>query len=118
MSYPQTGLPEVEGLAELVPEFSSWKYVLRDFSSQKEIMYSEGRNINGVEWRLKIYPHGNGLARDKYLSVFVEMTKGFAAQNRYEYRIELINKKHPELTVQREYCSSFKIGECWGYNQF
>ena len=39
--------------------------------------------MNGVEWRLKIYPKGNGLAREKYLSLFVEMSKGFTGQNKY-----------------------------------
>ena len=81
-------------------------------------MYSEGKFLNGVEWRLKIYPRGNGLARDKFISVFVEMTKGVASQNKYEYRIELLNPVHPELSLKREYCSTFEIGECWGYNQF
>jgi hypothetical protein len=46
------------------------------------------------------------------------MTKGLISQNKYEYRIDLINKAHPELSVKREYCSTFEIGECWGYNQF
>lgn len=63
--------------------------------------------MNGVEWRLKIYPHGNGLARDKYISVFVEMAKGLVNENKYDYRIELLNPLHPELSVKREYCSSF-----------
>lgn len=30
----------------------------------------------------------------------------------------MINSIYPELTVRREYCSTFEIGECWGYNQF
>jgi len=63
--------------------------------------------MNGVEWRLKIYPRGNGLARDKYISVFVEMAKGLVNENKYDYRIELLNPLHPELSVKREYCSSF-----------
>jgi tripartite motif-containing protein 37 len=71
-----------------------------------------------VEWRLKVYPKGNGLAREKYLSVFVEMSKALGVQNKYEYRIELVNPSEPNLTVKREYCSTFEIGECWGYNQF
>ena len=31
---------------------------------------------SGLTWRLKVYPNGNGVARDKYLSVFVELTHG------------------------------------------
>lgn len=91
---------------------------MENFSGRSGIVYSEGKVINGVEWRLKVYPKGNGLAREKYLSVFVEMSKALGAQNKYEYRIELINPVEPTLTVKREYCSTFEIGECWGYNQF
>ena len=54
-----------------------------------------------------MYPKGNGLAREKYLSVFVEMSKALGAQNKYEYRIELVNPSEPNLTVKREYCSTF-----------
>jgi tripartite motif-containing protein 37 len=67
---------------------------------------------------LKVYPKGNGLAREKYLSVFVEMSKALGTQSKYEYRIELLNLVDASLTVKREYCSTFEIGECWGYNQF
>jgi hypothetical protein len=35
------------------------------------IIYSDSYLLNGCEWRLKIYPKGNGVAKGKYLSVFV-----------------------------------------------
>jgi len=35
------------------------------------------------------------------------MTKGLVNENKYDYRIELLNPLHPELLVKREYCSSF-----------
>lgn len=73
---------------------------------------------NGIEWRLKIYPKGNGLAKDTHMSVFLEMTKGFSSGNKYEYKIELLNNKNNKDSVIREYSSNFDIGECWGYNQF
>jgi hypothetical protein len=38
--------------------------------------------------------------------------------NEYEYKIELINHKKGKGSLMREYCSSFYIEECWGYNQF
>ena len=74
---------------------------MTDFSTRNGIVYSEAKKINGVEWRLKIYPRGNGLARDKYISVFVEMTKGLVSQNKYEYKIELINSVNPDQSVKR-----------------
>ena len=46
------------------------------------------------------------------------MTKGLVSQNKYEYKIELINSINPDQSVKRQYCSTFEIGECWGYNQF
>lgn len=39
------------------------------------MIYSFSENLNGVYWRLKIYPHGNGKAKDKWLSVFLEMSQ-------------------------------------------
>ena len=105
-------------MADLVPHYVTWQYRMQRFSEKAGIVYSEPKKINGVEWRLKIYPRGNGLAREKYLSVFVEMTHAFTSQNRYEYRIELMNPIDPTMSVRREYCSTFEVGECWGYNQF
>lgn len=35
------------------------------------------------------------------------MSKALTNQNKYEYRIELINPVDPSLTVKREYCSNF-----------
>jgi hypothetical protein len=56
-------LDESDELIELIPEYETWTYRLESFSTKTGIVYSEGKVINGVEWRLKIYPRGNGLAR-------------------------------------------------------
>ena len=66
--------------------------------------------MNGVEWRLKIYPKGNGVAKGKYLSVFVEMSKADKNQKKYEYKIELMNHEMSAQNIRREYCSAFDIG--------
>ena len=66
--------------------------------------------MNGVEWRLKIYPKGNGVAKGKYLSVFVEMSKADKNQKKYEYKIELMNNEMNAQNIRREYCSAFDIG--------
>ena len=52
------------------------------------------------------------------MSVFLEMSKGYVNENKYEYKIELINQKYLKDSIVREYSSNFDIGECWGYNQF
>ena len=31
---------------------------------KEEIIYSELLNINGIIWRIKVYPKGNGVAKD------------------------------------------------------
>lgn len=58
------------------------------------------------------------MAKGKYLSVFVEMSKAERNQKKYEYKIELVNYDTSAQNIRREYCSAFDIGECWGYNQF
>ena len=40
-------------------------------------MYSNSEELNGIEWRLKIYPRGNGVAKNTHLSVFLELSKGY-----------------------------------------
>ena len=59
-----------------------------------EIVYSPIVQTNGVKFRLKIYPNGNGNAKNQYISVFIEMTSGFK-QSKYEYKIEMINFINP-----------------------
>jgi len=47
---------------------------IKNFKEIKEnIVFSELLKINGIIWRIKVYPKGNGVAKDQYLSVFLEM---------------------------------------------
>ena len=39
-------------------------------------VYSPPLNVNGLSWRLKVYPDGNGVVRSNYLSVFLELSAG------------------------------------------
>ncbi len=73
----------MEELIDLIPEYDFWEYDLPEFSKRNGIVYSNSHFLNGVEWRLKVYPKGNGLAREKYISVFVELTKGLLGQYKY-----------------------------------
>jgi tripartite motif-containing protein 37 len=54
-------------------------------------VYSEHLVTNGIKWRLKIYPHGNGNAKNIYLSIFLEMDSKYSEVRRYEYKIEMLN---------------------------
>lgn len=75
-------------------------------------------HAQGITWRLKVYPNGNGVAKNTYISVFLEMLKGSNEPLKYEYRVEMLNKRNPNQIVMREFASDFETGECWGYNRF
>lgn len=96
---------------ELVPKYHKFAYRLKHYSSITEsIIYSDVYEINGMEWRLKIYPKGNGLAKNSHISVFLELSKGYENEDKYEYKIELINHLNVKESTIREYASKFDIG--------
>lgn len=108
--------------SELVPLYECSTFVIKDFSRIRhshEVVYSEPLLFNGLTWRLKVYPNGNGIAKGNYISIFLEMLKGLSEPSKYEYRVEMINHREPaRLCVVREFSSDFEVGECWGYNRF
>ena len=55
-----------------MPRYEAFKYTMQKYLlSHEGITYSEPYSINGIEWRLKIYPRGNGVAKDTHISVFL-----------------------------------------------
>lgn len=108
--------------SELVPNYESSTFVIKDFTRIRhshEVVYSEPLIFNGLTWRLKVYPNGNGIAKGNYISIFLEMLKGLSEPSKYEYRVEMLNHREPSrLCVVREFSSDFEVGECWGYNRF
>ena len=112
---------DVEFSSEVVPRYESGLFELRDFTSAQpgpEVVYSDVVEYNGLMWRLKVYPNGNGVAKGNYLSVFLELLKGYGESAKYDYRVEMINYLDPSQMVIREFASDFETGECWGYNRF
>uniref|UniRef100_A0A8D9EEL0 E3 ubiquitin-protein ligase TRIM37 n=1 Tax=Cacopsylla melanoneura TaxID=428564 RepID=A0A8D9EEL0_9HEMI len=112
-----------EFLSEIVPSYDSSTFVIHGFSSVQALahpIYSAPLNVNGLAWRLKVYPAGNGIVRGTYLSVFLELTAGLPETSKYEYRVEMIYQSScdPSKNIVREFASDFEIGECWGYNRF
>ena len=110
-----------EFYSEIVPKYDSGIFILKNFSKikpTKEVVYSDILNANGITWRLKVYPNGNGIAKSNYLSVFLELLKGYGESAKYDYRVEMVNHLDPSLYVAREFASEFETGECWGYNRF
>ena len=57
--------------SELVPNYETGIFEIKNYSEIrfiKEVIYSDILEINGMEWRLKVYPNGNGIAKGSYLS--------------------------------------------------
>lgn len=110
-------------VSEIVPPYDSSTFVMNNFSVLQQIadpVYSPPLIVNGLTWRLKVYPDGNGVVRGNYLSVFLELSAGLPETSKYEYRVEMIHQgsRDPTKTIVREFASDFEVGECWGYNRF
>lgn len=107
--------------SEVIPSYDSGVFILKNFSQIQqttEVVYSDALHINGLMWRLKVYPNGNGVAKGNYLSVFLELLKGHGESAKYDYRVEMVHQVDPNQSVLREFASDFETGECWGYNRF
>jgi len=87
--------------------------------SKADPVYSPPLSVNGLSWRLKVYPDGNGVVRGNYLSVFLELSSGLPDTSKYEYRVEMVHQGgDTNKNIVREFASDFEVGECWGYNRF
>jgi tripartite motif-containing protein 37 len=56
-----------------------------------EVLYSEDLKTNGLIWRLKVYPFGNGAIKGEFVSVFLELRDGLIESSKYFYKIEIEN---------------------------
>ncbi|GJQ85016.1 hypothetical protein Trydic_g3677 [Trypoxylus dichotomus] len=109
--------------SEIVPSYDSSTFVMHGFSQlqrKADPVYSTPLHCNGLCWRLKVYPDGNGVVRGNYLSVFLELSAGYPETSKYEYRVEMIHQasRDSSKNIVREFASDFEVGECWGYNRF
>ncbi|KAK7790087.1 hypothetical protein R5R35_012202 [Gryllus longicercus] len=109
--------------SEIVPGYDSSTFVMQNFvqlQHKADPVYSTPLHVNGLCWRLKVYPDGNGVVRGNYLSVFLELSAGLPETSKYEYRVEMIHQgsRDASKNIVREFASDFEIGECWGYNRF
>ncbi|KAL0893641.1 hypothetical protein ABMA27_013803 [Loxostege sticticalis] len=109
--------------SEIVPSYDSSTFPLANFTQLQHAaapVYSSPLHVNGLCWRLKVYPDGNGVVRGNYLSVFLELSAGLPETSKYEYRVEMLHQvsRDPSKNIVREFASDFEVGECWGYNRF
>lgn len=109
--------------SEIVPAYDCSTFVMHGFSQlqrKADPVYSTPMHCNGLCWRLKVYPDGNGVVRGNYLSVFLELSAGYPETSKYEYRVEMVHQasRDSSKNIVREFASDFEVGECWGYNRF
>ncbi|XP_062545141.1 uncharacterized protein LOC134211846 isoform X2 [Armigeres subalbatus] len=118
-SYVTAPVP-ADFISEIVPAYDTGVFVMQNFSKlqkKAEPVYSSPLYVNGLCWRLKVYPGGNGAMRKEYLCVYLELTVGYPEASTYEYRLQMIHPNSSKI-IQREFVSDFEVGECWGYNRF
>jgi len=117
-----TGTVQADFQSEIVPGYDERTFSMQHFSllqSKADPVYSPPLTVNGLSWRLKVYPDGNGVVRGNYLSVFLELTSGLPETSKYEYRVEMVHQAGDTTkNIVREFASDFEVGECWGYNRF
>ena len=107
----------------IIPKYETAKFEINNFldilnnNNNNEIIYSPELRINGLIWRIKLYPKGNATAKNEYISIFLELLEGINEMSKYYYILELINFKNKNNFYQ-EYSSNFSNGECWGYSKF
>merc|ERR1719186_463814 len=108
--------------SEIVPQYDEKTFCMNQFSTlqnKADPVYSPPLHVNGLSWRLKVYPDGNGVVRGNYLSVFLELSAGLPETSKYEYRVEMVHQARDNTkNIVREFASDFEVGECWGYNRF
>jgi tripartite motif-containing protein 37 len=66
-------------VSELCPAYDTGVFHMKSFTKLQQkgdAVYSPPLDVNGLCWRLKIYPNGNGSVRKEYLSVFLELSAG------------------------------------------
>mmetsp|Transcript_8697 Transcript_8697/g.12858 ORF Transcript_8697/g.12858 Transcript_8697/m.12858 type:complete len:684 (+) Transcript_8697:31-2082(+) len=110
---------------EIEPPYVTYAYTLpnyKEIRTKREIIYSPEFRLRTLKWRLKIYPNGTDANLDQFLSVFLELQSGLPDDleegNVFQYRISMKHPSTQTADIHREFASTFKNEECWGYNRF
>lgn len=102
-------------------KFAVGIFTLKPYSGYRhsnDPVFSDPLVSDGITWRIKVYPNGTGAYKNLYLSVFVEMVKGWEHGGSFCYRITLLKPERENENIEREYISEFENSICWGYNRF
>ena len=79
LTYPQISsiLVNIKNRSEVVPEYVGGIFELEDFTEKRQstpnYFLSPPLMLNGLVWRLKVYPNGNGCSKGSFISVFLCM---------------------------------------------
>lgn len=118
-SIPKNFVSDYENDVSL--KYSTGVFFLKPYSQYKttnEIVFSDPLVADGLTWRIKVYPNGTGIYKGLYLSLFVELVKGWENGGTYCYKVILIKPGKENENIEREYISEFENSICWGYNRF
>ncbi|KAL5477879.1 hypothetical protein EMCRGX_G024733 [Ephydatia muelleri] len=112
-------IPTSNLASEIIPSYTCVTLKIQNFQELRSCnlkVYSRPLRVDGLVWRLRVYPNGYGEGRGKYLSVFAELTSGNGTTINYQYCIEIL---HCGRSVHyRQYVSDFSDGGSWGYTKF
>ncbi|EDS32422.1 tripartite motif protein [Culex quinquefasciatus] len=125
-SYVTTTTVPADFVSEIVPAYETGVFIMQNFTKlqkKAEPVYSSPLYVNGLCWRLKVYPGGNGAVRKEYLSVFLELTVGYpetsnallSSFNMNSY-VSHVNVQ-PSPTVSSESGSKVAVGASSGTNE-
>ncbi|XP_060671452.1 uncharacterized protein LOC132803192 [Ziziphus jujuba] len=109
------------------PKNGTFTWKIENFSNlDQPCYYSQAFNVEGVNWKLLVYPNGNGRAKNKSISIFLSLADWGSCQMQEavyaEFKLRLldqVNGKHVERNVDESYC--FKgnvVGYGLGYPSF
>jgi tripartite motif-containing protein 37 len=115
--------------SEVVPPYTKGILNIENYiglvqTRSTQVILSEPVTMNGLVWRLKVYPVGNGDAKGTFISVFLELVSGSIEPAKYDYKVELLkpsvvaDASSSPSPICRVFTSVFEEGECWGYNRF
>ena len=71
-----------------------------------------------MTWRIKVYPNGTGIYNGSYLSLFIELVRGWKDGGSFQYKVILVKPGKEEENISKDYISDFEDSICWGYNRF
>ena len=105
---------------DILPKYEKYSFLIENLNQiNEEVIYSSLIKFYSIEWRIKLYPKGNGAFKGDYISLFLELVSGINDQpETFEYKIEILNNFDERNNITSFYINDFKDGESWGSNKF